>query len=123
MTYDEFNAFCGQLPGTTHVVQWGGSHVWKVSGKVFAIGGWQTEAPAVTFKTSEMLYEILRDTPGYRPAPYFASRGMKWIQRTDLEGAMEDGFTDTLLGSYELVVAGLPKKVRQELAASNAAAG
>ncbi|MCR6659935.1 MAG: hypothetical protein NVV72_11555 [Asticcacaulis sp.] len=22
------------------VVQWGGAHVWKVGGKVFAIGGW-----------------------------------------------------------------------------------
>ncbi len=27
------------LPATPHVVQWGGSDVWKVGGKVFAIGG------------------------------------------------------------------------------------
>ncbi len=27
------------LPATTHVVQWGGAHVWKVGGKVFAVGG------------------------------------------------------------------------------------
>ena len=26
---------------TTYVVQWGGAHVWKVGGKVFAIGGWE----------------------------------------------------------------------------------
>ncbi|MCP5365835.1 MAG: MmcQ/YjbR family DNA-binding protein, partial [Hyphomicrobiales bacterium] len=30
MTDDEFNAFCRSLPATTYVVQWGGSHVWKV---------------------------------------------------------------------------------------------
>src|SRR5690606_27443387 len=39
MTYPEFNDFCRSLPATTYVVQWGGSHVWKVGGKVFAIGG------------------------------------------------------------------------------------
>jgi predicted DNA-binding protein (MmcQ/YjbR family) len=41
MTYEEFNAFCRALPATTYVVQWGGSHVWKVGGKVFAIASGQ----------------------------------------------------------------------------------
>ena len=77
MTYDEFNAFCGSLPATTYVMQWGGSHVWKVGGKVFAIGGWADDREAYTFKVSEIAYEILRDRPGLRPAPYLASRGMK----------------------------------------------
>jgi len=27
MTLDEFNGFCGALPHTTHVVQWGGADV------------------------------------------------------------------------------------------------
>jgi predicted DNA-binding protein (MmcQ/YjbR family) len=39
MTFDEFNNFCRALSATTYVVQWGGSHVWKVGGKAFAIGG------------------------------------------------------------------------------------
>jgi hypothetical protein len=30
MTLDEYNSFCGSLPFATHVVQWGGAHVWKV---------------------------------------------------------------------------------------------
>ena len=38
MDYDQFNAFCRALPATAYVVQWRGSHVWKVGGKVFAIG-------------------------------------------------------------------------------------
>ena len=50
MTYDEFNAFCRALPATTHVVQWGGAQVWKVGGKLFAIGGWADDGPAYTFK-------------------------------------------------------------------------
>jgi len=80
MTYDEFNDFCGLLPATSKVIQWGGSDVWKVGGKVFAIGGWQKDdEPAFTFKTSELDFEILKDEPGFRPAPYMASRGMKCI--------------------------------------------
>ena len=30
MTYEKFNEFCSALPAATYVVQWGGSHVWKV---------------------------------------------------------------------------------------------
>lgn len=29
MTYEEFNQFCGSLPATSYVMQWGDSHVWK----------------------------------------------------------------------------------------------
>ena len=53
MTYETFNDFCRALPATSYVIQWGGSHVWKVGGKVFAIGGWEnSDKPAFTFKTS-----------------------------------------------------------------------
>ena len=69
MTYDEFNVYCRALPATTTVIQWGGAHVWKVGGKVFAIGGWADDAPAYTFKTTELSYEILKDQPRLRPAP------------------------------------------------------
>ena len=82
MTLDDYNAFCASLPATSHVVQWGGAHVWKVGGKVFAMAGWSGGKPlAVTFKCSDMAYTILQEQPGLRPAPYLASRGMTWIQR------------------------------------------
>ena len=61
MTYTKFNAFCRALPATTYVVQWGGSHVWKVGGKVFAIGGWQDDEPSFTFKVSDIAYELLKE--------------------------------------------------------------
>jgi predicted DNA-binding protein (MmcQ/YjbR family) len=117
MTTDDYNAFCGGLPHTTHVVQWGGADVWKIGGKVFAIGGWQDddEALHVTFKCSEMSYELLKHTPGCRPAPYLASRGMKWIQRTSDEALDDDGLKDYIAESYRLVARGLTKKVQREL--------
>src|SRR6202007_1939793 len=64
MTSEEFNAFCRALPATTYVVQWGGSHVWKVGGKVFAIASGQDDKPGFTFKVNDIAYEMLKDRPG-----------------------------------------------------------
>jgi predicted DNA-binding protein (MmcQ/YjbR family) len=115
MTYDEFNAFCRALPATTYVMQWGGSHVWKVGGKVFAIGGWSDDEPRFTFKTSDLSYELLKEQPGLRPAPYLASRGMKWIQHYEEPGLSDAELKDYLRQSHHIVAQGLSKKKRAEL--------
>lgn len=116
MNYEEFNEFCSSLPATSHVVQWGGSQVWKVGGKVFAIGGWeQADKPAFTFKTSELNFHFLSDQPGYRPAPYLASRGMKWIQQYDVPYTEDEELTYYLKESYRIVSLGLTKKKQKEL--------
>lgn len=116
MTYEEYNSFCASLPATTHVVQWGGAHVWKVGGKVFAIGGWSDgEEPYITFKTSPLSYDILKEQPGLRPAPYLASRGMKWIQHYGAPGLSDAELRDYLRESHRLVAQGLSGKRRREL--------
>ncbi|MEL6282125.1 MAG: MmcQ/YjbR family DNA-binding protein [Pseudomonadota bacterium] len=116
MTPDDYNAFCRALPHTTHVVQWGGADVWKIGGKVFAIGFWNTGGrPGITFKVSEIAFEVLSDTPGCRPAPYLASRGMKWIQNYDEPGLSDAALKEHIKASYDLVAAGLTKKLRREL--------
>jgi predicted DNA-binding protein (MmcQ/YjbR family) len=115
LTYDEYNAFCRALPATTYVMQWGGAHVWKVGGKVFAIGGWADGAPAYTFKVSDISFEILQDQPGLRPAPYLASRGMKWIQHHASPGLADAELKDYLRESHRIVALGLSKKKQREL--------
>ena len=110
MTYEEFNTFCGALPATTHVVQWGGAQVWKVGGKVFAVGGWDSGAPAIAFKVSEVAFEMLKERPGLRPAPYLASRGLKWIQHFGKPGLGKRDLRDYIRQSHQIVSAGLPKK-------------
>lgn len=121
MKLEAYNRFCSTLPATSHVVQWGGAHVWKVGGKVFAIGGWNG-GPAdeaaelfVTFKVSDLAYDILKEQPGCRPAPYLASRGMKWIQRMSGESMDDAALKDYLKESHRIVASGLPKKKRAEL--------
>ncbi len=116
VTYDEFNRFCAALPATTHVVQWGGAQVWKVGGKVFAIGGWdKADRPAFTFKTSQLNYDYLADKPGYRPAPYLAARGMKWIQQYDAPDSDDDELRYYLRESHRIVSLGLSRKRQKEL--------
>ena len=115
MTYKQFNAFSRGLVATTYVMQWGGSHVWKVGGKVFAIGGWQDDEPSFTFKVSEISYEMLKDKPGLRPAPYLASRGMTWIQHYAKPGLSDGELKDYLRQSHRIVARGLSKKKQREL--------
>lgn len=112
MTLEQFNAFCRRLTATTHVVQWGGSHVWKVGGKVFVIGGAQDGKLSVSFKVSEIAYEVLKDQPGLRPAPYLASRGLKWIQHFAKPGLSDAALRDHIRQSHVIVSQGLSKKQR-----------
>ena len=82
---------------------------------MFAIGGWSDgEELAVTFKCSEIAYEILKEQPGLRPAPYLASRGMKWIQRQTGESMDDEALKDYVRESHRLIFrAALPKRVRK----------
>lgn len=118
MTRDEFNAFCGAMTATSHVVQWGNADVWKVADKVFAICGWNDGADAFTFKVTPLVYEVLGDAPGIRPAPYLASRGMKWLQVYGKPGLSDAELRDHIVLSYSIVAAGLSRKKRAELGIS-----
>ena len=115
MTRDEFNAYCRALPATTHVVQWGNADVWKVGGKVFAIGGWTDDGLGVTFKCGPVAFEVLQHMPGLRPAPYLASRGMSWVQNYGEPGLNDADLKDHVLASYQMIGQALPKKKQAEL--------
>ena len=115
MTAEQFNGFCQTLPAATYVRQWGGSHVWKVGGKVFAIGSWGDKLSGITFKVSPLSFELLQHQPGLRPAPYLASRGMKWIQCFAEPGLTPSELQAYLRHSYETVGQGLSKTKRISL--------
>jgi predicted DNA-binding protein (MmcQ/YjbR family) len=118
---EAYNAFCAKLPHATHVVQWGGAHVWKVGGKVFAVAGWNAgKSLAVTFKCSQMSFNLLKEQEGLRPAPYLASRGMLWIQRTSSKSMNDAALKDYLRESHRLASLNLPKKTQRALGLNSA---
>jgi predicted DNA-binding protein (MmcQ/YjbR family) len=120
MTLAQYNAFCKSLPHAHHVVQWGGAHVWKVGGlkdgKVFAIGWFDGSVDeGITFKCSPMSFELLKEQEGCRPAPYLASRGMKWIQRTNDTFLGDKDLKAYLAESHKRAATSLTKKRQREL--------
>ncbi|HEY8572939.1 MmcQ/YjbR family DNA-binding protein [Phenylobacterium sp.] len=95
------------LPAVTRVVQWGGSDVYKVGGKVFAICG----DDGVSFKVSEIGFVVLtEDGPGHQ-APYCAKG--QWVAVGFADVATED-LQGWLATAHSLISAKLTKKARLE---------
>ena len=83
---------------------------------MFAISRWSNrEHTGITFKVSEIAFEVLRNEPSLRPAPYFASRGMKWIQHYAEPGLSDEGLKSYLSQSHHIVYSGLTKQLQKEL--------
>ena len=115
MTRDEFDLFCGSLKGTTNVVQWGNSTVWKIGGKIFAIcSPWgKGDAQKISFKCSDISYRLLIEQDGIVPAPYLARA--KWVQ-LEREDALDDGAIQSYItAAYEIIAAKLTKAQRKAL--------
>jgi predicted DNA-binding protein (MmcQ/YjbR family) len=115
MTPRQFNGFCRKQPHATYVVQWGGAHVWKVATKIFAIAWEEPCTLHVTFKCSPMSFDILKRQEGLRPAPYLASRGMLWIQRTDGRSMDDMALKDYIRESHRLASLNLPQKTQKAM--------
>ena len=82
---------------------------------MFAIGSNDGGEAHFTFKVSDIAYEVLKEQPGLRPAPYLASRGLKWIQHFAKPGLPDSELKDHIRQSYSIVSQGLSKKKRSEL--------
>jgi predicted DNA-binding protein (MmcQ/YjbR family) len=85
-------------------------------GKVFAIASrWEGPSLDITFKVSQLSFDLLRGEPGIRPAPYLASRGLLWLQRRTAETLDDAALKDYLRESHRLAALNLPKRVQREL--------
>ncbi len=123
MTLDEFNACCGSLKSATKVIQWGGSHVWKIGGKIFAIselgdggskvGENSSQPVSIAFKCSDMSYRILTDIEGIVPAPYLARA--KWVRVEANAKFSDDDRHAYLEQAHKIISAKLTKKLQKEL--------
>jgi predicted DNA-binding protein (MmcQ/YjbR family) len=109
LTREEVAVCAMALPAATHIVQWGGSDVYKVGGKVFAICGLQG---GLSFKVSEIGFMALTEGGPGRQAPYLA-RG-HWVI-VDLEEIGPDDLESWLASSHALIAAKLTRTVKREL--------
>ena len=114
MTPEAFDKACLVLPGATISIQWGNDHVFKVGGKMFAVrGDGVTQGGGISFKASDVAFEVLTETGRAIPAPYLARA--KWVRFDDLDALDAGEVADWLKTAHALIAAKLTKKVRAEL--------
>ncbi len=115
MTLDDFRAACAALPAATYVNQWGGAHVYKVGGRIFAIAGFadRGEPPAFAFKASEMGYYLLIEHGLARPAPYLARAS--WVRLVAEDSLPDAELTAYIAQAHALVAARLTRAMRTNL--------
>lgn len=110
MTEAEVHALACGLPGATMEVLWGADRVYKVGGRMFAAMG---PSGSLSFKASDIAFEVLTETGQAKPAPYLARA--KWVQ-VDGPGALPgDELAELLRAAHGLIAAKLTKKRRAEL--------
>jgi predicted DNA-binding protein (MmcQ/YjbR family) len=88
--------------------------VFKVAGKIFALSALGRDPLAVSLKCEPGLAEQLRATyPAVRPGYHLNKRHWNTV---DLDGSLPDRLVlDMIEDSYDLVVAALPRRVRDGL--------
>jgi predicted DNA-binding protein (MmcQ/YjbR family) len=113
MTPAAFDKACLALPGAAVSIQWGDDHVFKVGGKMFAVRGNAVPKGGVSFKASDVAFEVLTESGRAIPAPYLARA--KWVRFDDLSALDADEVADWLKTAHALIAAKLTKKARAEL--------
>jgi len=116
MTRDEVLGICLNLPGAEETYPFGDEvAVFKVGGKMFALVPLVEESGSVNLKCDPAQALELREMyPGIRPGYHQDKRHWSTV---DLDGSVEDDVVRGLISdSYDLVVAGLSRSIRAELA-------
>jgi len=97
------------LPAVTTVVQWGGSDVYKVGGRVFAV----CDLPGgLSFKVSPIGFVVLTDDGPGRQAPYFAKG--HWVN-VSLQAVEAEDVAGWLATAHSLMAAKLTRAIRAAL--------
>lgn len=118
MTVDELRDYCLSKPATTESFPFDETTlVFKVSGKMFALSDVEARPMRVSLKCDpERAVELRERHAAIQPA--FHMNKTHWSTVTS-DGSLRDSFVRELIDhSYERVVAGLPKIVRENLVKS-----
>lgn len=119
MRPDDLRPFALALPQTSWVKQWGECLVFKVAGKMFLILALEAGViDGIVIKCTPQEFDELTGIEGIDQAPYCAKR--RWVRVSDVLALPRDELERRIRRSYDLVVAGLPKKVQAAIAAERA---
>ena len=114
MELADLRALCLAKPGATEGYPYGpGALVMKVAGKVFAIIADSADPPNISLKCEPEIAIALRQSydaviPGY----HLNKRHWNTVAA---DGTVDDELPDWIDDSYDLVVAGLPQRMRAQV--------
>jgi predicted DNA-binding protein (MmcQ/YjbR family) len=114
MDLDQLRKLCLSFPGTTEQIQWGDDLLFKVGGKMFAVTRLEPSKVWLSLKANPENFAELTERPGVIPAPYLARA--KWIALETQDALPSTEIAQLLRESYELVLAKLPRKIRETVA-------
>jgi predicted DNA-binding protein (MmcQ/YjbR family) len=112
---EKIRAFCLALPGTTEDLQWGSDLLFRIGRKIYVSACLDPSAPVrLSLKCTPEEFAELTEREGIAPAAYVARYHWISLERWD---ALEPREIERLVRkSYELVLAGLPRKIAAQLA-------
>jgi predicted DNA-binding protein (MmcQ/YjbR family) len=113
MAVDWLRRYCLSLPHTTETVQWGANLVFKVGGKIYAIGALEPADHWLSFKCSPEDFAELCEREGISPAPYLARA--QWVAVEGEDTIPRPELKRLLRNAYDLVFAKLTRKVQAAL--------
>ncbi len=115
LTREGFETYVASLPGVTLVHQWGDASVAKIGDKIFALlSGWSTGGlPGLSFKCSDIAFDMLPELEHVRPAPYLGRA--KWVQVMP-DAPLDDAALRAYVAeAHRIVASKLTRKARTEL--------
>ncbi|HTB92845.1 MAG TPA: MmcQ/YjbR family DNA-binding protein [Candidatus Sulfotelmatobacter sp.] len=114
MNIDQLRKLCLAFPGVTEQIQWGDDLLFKVGGKMFVVTRLEPAKVWLSLKANPEKFAELTERPGVIPAPYLARA--KWISLETPEALPPVEIAELVRESYELVLAKLPRKLRESVA-------
>ena len=114
MRTEDFERLCLSQSGAEMVVQWGGSHVYKVGGKVFALWSFasDTAKSGFIFKTTDLTFEVLLEAGLGHRAPHFRRN---WVQISSFDALTDEDLSHYVRESHRIVVKSLTRRCRLSL--------
>ena len=113
MNVDWVRKQCLSFPHATERVTWGADLTFRIAGKIFAVTVLEVAPVWLSFKCSPENFAELTERAGIIPAPYLARA--QWVALETKDALPLDELAALLRQSYDLVVAKLPKKLRDSL--------
>jgi predicted DNA-binding protein (MmcQ/YjbR family) len=111
---EQLRELCLSFPGVTEQIQWGDDLLFKVGGKMFAVTPLVPAKIWISLKANPENFAELSERPGIIPAPYLARA--KWISLETADALPDAEIAQLVRGSYKLVLATLPRKMRESVA-------